>query len=369
MISTKPSPRARIYLSDYTTGRDNNFTLLRFVAATAVLVSHSFVLTGQVENEPLTARFGLSLGAVAVHVFFVASGFLVTGSLLYRQSLRDFVAARALRIYPGLWVAVLVTIVAVGFAFTARQIGQYMTDRETWRYLARNAVLIRHPIATLPGAFSDVPYKDAVNGSLWTLPWEIRMYVALAAFWVLAKMLKVNAVRFLSAVCIALASVGTIYVLVLFLQKKDDVIALMSTMFAVGAALRVLQNRIPVSNRLAMVLCAVLMLAAIFSPFIFGLIYRLAVPYLVVYFAFVPGGFIRHFNALGDYSYGIYIYAFPIQQATAHFLPGIQPYEMMAKSFALTLLFAVGSWHLVESRALGLKDRFMKKQTSSSVAG
>src|SRR6187455_1951063 len=89
-------------LSDFTQGKDNNFNLIRFLAALMVLVSHSFVLsTGRSQLEPFGALLGMNLGNMAVGVFFAASGFLVTGSLLSRQSFSDFVVARALRIYPG----------------------------------------------------------------------------------------------------------------------------------------------------------------------------------------------------------------------------------------------------------------------------
>jgi peptidoglycan/LPS O-acetylase OafA/YrhL len=95
--------------------RDNNFKLIRVAAALAVLVTHSFVLaTGDRDAEPLNDSLGLTLGDIAVDVFFVTSGFLVTASLLRRERTLDYLRARALRVYPALWAMLLVVVFALG---------------------------------------------------------------------------------------------------------------------------------------------------------------------------------------------------------------------------------------------------------------
>ena len=89
-------------LKDVADSRENNFNLLRIVAASAVLVSHSYPLSlGPKAAEPLSQSLGVTLGSVAVDVFFVVSGFLVTASLVRRQSSLDFIVGRFLRIFPG----------------------------------------------------------------------------------------------------------------------------------------------------------------------------------------------------------------------------------------------------------------------------
>ena len=95
-------------LSDFTSGRDNNFNLIRIIAALAVLVTHSFALaTGTSAAEPFQKTLGMTIGSIAVDIFFITSGFLVTGSLLTRKSFIDFIEfvwARVLRIFPALLV-------------------------------------------------------------------------------------------------------------------------------------------------------------------------------------------------------------------------------------------------------------------------
>jgi peptidoglycan/LPS O-acetylase OafA/YrhL len=85
-------------------------------------------------------------------------------------------------------------------------------------------------------------------------------------------------------------------------------------------------------------------------------IYPLACPYLLFFAAYVPDGWIRAYNRVGDYSYGVYIYAFPIQQALIELLPGSNGLENAALSTVVTIIFAILSWHLIEERALKLKQ-------------
>jgi len=91
----------------------------------------------------------------------------------------------------------------------------------------------------------------------------------------------------------------------------------------------------------------------------FFVVYSLAAPYLLFYFAYVPGGFIRHYNRVGDYSYGVYIYAFPVQQTIAALIPGVSVLSMFLLSASVTLTLAMLSWHLLERYALGLKGYYV----------
>ena len=206
--------------------------------------------------------------------------------------------------------------------------------------------------------FSNNPAGRAVNGSLWTLPAEIKMYLILGAMWFSTRFVKTDAIRWVSLLCIFFGSLAMLGNVVLFLRQTDQteghLIPLMSMFFA-GAAAQVLKDRIPTSKSLACLIIVVLLSSAVWNDVVFGLIYRFTIPYLTLYLALVPAGIIRRYNNLGDYSYGIYIYAFPVQQTLAHFWRNIDPYEMMASSLFITLALAVMSWHLIEKRSLDLK--------------
>ena len=124
--------------------------------------------------------------------------------------------------------------------------------------------------------------------------------------------------------------------------------------FFCGAGMWIFRDRIPMSGKLFAASCVVL-IAGIVEPKAFFYVYPLTAPYIVMWLAYVPGGWVRQFNKLGDYSYGIYIYAFPMQQLLVATVPGITPVQMIAASGAGTIALAVLSWHLVEKPALARK--------------
>lgn len=345
------------HLADYMSGHDNNFNLLRFFAALLVLVTHSFALSTGI-YEPLRDDFGVTLGSIAVDMFFITSGFLVTGSLLYRQNLPDFLLARALRILPGLWASLALTVLIVGLFLTEYSLRAYFFDFQTWKFLVKNAVLLKGIVWDLPGAFLHNPGNSAVNGSLWSLPSEVEMYLLLAALWLVVGWFKRNTVQWVSAACVAIAVAATAISLAYYHDAAQSNFIGLGAMFFTGAALYVLRTRVVISHTLAISLIVAVLLSALLSRPVFNVLYRLSLPYLVLYLALVPGGGIRQFNRFGDYSYGLYIYAFPVQQALAQLWPGINSYQMIAVSLVVTLVFAVSSWHVVEKHVLSFKGRF-----------
>jgi len=118
-------------------GRNNNFNLIRFIAASLVLYSHSFPLAG-VDGEPFRKYTGLSAGEMAVDVFFITSGFLIANSFFRRNSIISFVWARVLRIYPALFVAMIFCVLVVGLFFTKDAWSVYLLSAETHKYFIKN---------------------------------------------------------------------------------------------------------------------------------------------------------------------------------------------------------------------------------------
>jgi peptidoglycan/LPS O-acetylase OafA/YrhL len=170
-------------LSDFARGRDNNFNIIRIVAAFAVLVSHAFRLAN-LSSEPFETGTGISLGTMAVDIFFITSGFLVTASLVTRVSTLEYLCARALRIFPALLVMVLLTAFGLGLYFTTVPISSYLSSSETYWYILKNSTLITGVYYFLPGVFEHNPFKGSVNGSLWSMVHEVRCYIILAILWV-----------------------------------------------------------------------------------------------------------------------------------------------------------------------------------------
>jgi peptidoglycan/LPS O-acetylase OafA/YrhL len=343
-------------LADLANGKDNNFNLLRLLAALAVLVTHSFALvSGDPQTEPLRAWIGLTIGDFAVDAFFITSGFLVTASLVRKQSIRHFIFSRALRIYPALLVMLVLTVFALGLLVTSLDAIKYLSSTQTYRYFIKCALLIFNIEYVLPGVFENNPVKFAVNGSLWSMPWELRMYALLLSIWIAAKLFRRSGLTFLNrgVLVIFLASLALHFRFNFGSENTDHGIRLLYMFFS-GAAFYCFRDNIRLSNP-AVVFILGLLLASTSHKEAFFVAYTLLYSYVVLWLAYVPSGSIREYNSFGDYSYGTYIYAYPIQQLTIKFFPTLSVIGMIFVSALLTLIFASGSWHLVEARALNLK--------------
>lgn len=341
---------------------DNNLNLVRVVAAMLVLVSHAFVLaSGHPADEPWLARLGTTPGGIAVGVFFVVSGFLVTGSLDRSRSLRRFAAARVLRIYPALWLSLLLTLGLVGLGFTALSPGQFLRDPQTWRWFGRNALMLTGDGA-LPGAFAQVPFAGAVNGSLWTLRWELRLYLLLAlAWWLVRRVARRHAVVTFERSMVAAAIVFTAANVALKLSGHAIDYVELAAMFLQGSALWTLRERVTIGWGTFLALLLGYAIAALVSVDAFQFVNALGLGWLTLHLAFLPAGWLRRYNRVGDYSYGIYIFAFPLQQAAMALWPGLGPLGLVAIAAPPTIALAVLSWHLVEERALAHKESLARR--------
>jgi len=342
-------------------GRDNNFNLMRFTAAFLVLFSHSYPLfLGAGTLDPLKSLTGITFGALAVDVFFVTSGFLIAGSYFSRQNIIAFTVARFLRIFPALWVALLVSVFTIGMLTEGRDLLRFLSDIETLEYLFFNATLMLGLQWDLPGVFGGNPYPVAVNGSLWTLPWEITMYglvVLIAIFAAFASrkvpFLRVSMLIPILAVAGLLGSLLNVY-FDFYAGRGLHLFA----MFFIGSSLYLLKSRVVLSGSLALICCAAL-IGGVYDNKVFQVIYLIVTPYLVMFLAYKPAGKVRAFNRFGDYSYGLYVYAFPVQQSVIWAFPDLGFVSLIAFSLLITMLFAILSWHLIEKPALRLKAKYV----------
>lgn len=342
--------------------RDNNYNLLRFLAAASVIVSHAFPMSG-VKSDPLERLVGFSLGHLAVDVFFVISGFLVTASLLSRRDLGSFAAARALRLFPVLVLGAFATAFVLGPLVTTLPPGAYLAHPATWRFAAQNSLPWPFGVRyTLPGVFEHLPLAGAVNGSLWSLPWELSMYVALAGLGALA--FGRRAVLGERALRAALVTIGVTATIAFTLYEGlglpyefhvSQALRLTSLFFG-GATILVFADRVPLSGGLAAVAAAALVLDFLLPRPLMA-VYAVALVYLVLWLAYAPAGPLARWRTMGDYSYGTYVYAFPLGQLVASWLPGASAWTIMALTLPLTLALAIPSWHLLEEPILRAKPR------------
>lgn len=353
-----------VLLSECSNSRDNNFNLMRFLAASLVLYSHSFAIqVGTPDAEPLRDLIDMTWGTIAVDIFFVTSGFLIAGSFFNKKSLLSFVWARVLRIYPALIVANLFCVFVVGLSLTNLSASEYLTETSTYKFLIKNSTLVIWGIQyDLPGLFRDVPAEIAVNGSLWTLPYEVKMYFFLACIGSLLLLVGKKTKKNKGLILIGMFSL--IAIVSFFLNILNHYEGLFKGsflrlffLFFVGSSFYVLREKVILSGKATIVLVFLLFMS-FFGNDTFFPVYCVVLPYFIFYIAYVPGGFIRLFNRLGDYSYGMYIYAYPIQQSIMVIYPEISIVEHIIYSFFITLFLAYISWNFLEKKALAMKNNY-----------
>ena len=340
---------------EITSNRNNHFNLIRFAAAFTVLFAHSADLIGaKLPLQSVIEDYGFFIGNIAVNVFFVVSGFLVTASLFNRGNIAAFFWARFLRIFPGLWVATLLTVFGLGVWATRLPVDEYLTSPVTHFYLWRNLTIVSGIGRYLPGVFEASPCYQIVNASIWTIPIEWRLYEYLALIWVVLSL--IPKYRRQAFRIVAPLAAATLFVFIVS-GHRDNSGAVATYLFFAGSSIFILGDKIPVMFKAVPALIAALIVAAFDRQLLF-VAYLLVSPLLVLNLAYAPGRVLLNFNKLGDYSYGVYIYAFPIQQTLIYLKPDISLGALMIYSSVLTSGAAILSWRLIEKPALDRKHAF-----------
>lgn len=325
---------------------NNNFDLIRLCAALAVIFGHAFALHPSGGwREPVKALFGFTYsGSIAVDVFFFLSGILVTGSFSQAKSITRFCLMRFARIWPGLIVCLVISTLVVGSIVTTLPTENYLVAWQTRWYFIKN-ILLSDISYDLPGVFKANYYKDAVNGSLWTLPIEVRCYVIVFIAGVLGFLKSGSKTIIFSffVICVALffpESLGYLHV--------NNETARMPLFFLFGVICYTNSNKIPIDWRLSII---AIFIAVIFNSTRIG---EIAFYIFLLNTIFVFGSFqwLRRFQPPGDYSYGIYIYGFVVQQTIAYYLPSLESYPSLLISIPVTFVIGIVSWTYFERPAL-----------------
>lgn len=343
--------------------RSNNFDFLRLLAAVSVLFSHCFPLAGiKGLKDPLeiVTEGQLDFGALGVMMFFLISGYLITQSFDCSTSVLRFMKARCLRVFPGLLVVLSLSVFILGPSITALPVREYFRDPSTLLYL--RSLFLYNISWTLPGVFEHNSYKGVVNGSLWSIPFEFLYYLLVASL----GLLRLHASRFVTLFLVIFAILVEIHFKKFFSDENARVLQ-MTCSLLIHSGIPFFCGMLFYAFREAIVYkphYAGLAVLIIFYTVVFGALYFaccLAGCYLLFYFAFHGLRSTRDIARHGDLSYGIYLYAFPLQQVVIHLSGGVlSPYVQFMVSLPLALAFAWASWHCVEKRALRLKNvRFL----------
>lgn len=330
----------------------DNFVAIRLIAAILVVFGHSFPLTGT--EGP--AYLGNPISTIAVKVFFVISGYLISESWLRDPHLGRYLQRRALRIFPALIVMCLLTILFIGPVVTRLGPSEYFANSSTWRYL-QNVFL--YPNYGLPGVFEQNTYPNAVNGSLWTLPIEFSMYLLTplilllpgARFWV-----------WIVAIALSMASVWlsriNIPVAPVVFYGTNVINGLeMSAYFVWGMVYRfwLRDGWLDLQKALFLTILLPLLVVDWASAEIVSLV---LIPYVTLALGNAPLPKFAWVERYGDFSYGAYLYGFLVQQILASFITTPNQHWLnFILAAPIALLLGMLSWRLVEKPAMRLKPR------------
>jgi peptidoglycan/LPS O-acetylase OafA/YrhL len=335
----------------------NSIGFLRFALAALVILHHSYVLSGHRDPLDRLTRGDLDLGNVAVSGFFVLSGFLITRSAERAPSIWRYLWHRVLRIFPGFWVCLVVCAAVIGPFFWLVErgsLGGYATisDHGPLGFVVSNAALSINQ-TRIDGLLASLPYPSAMNGSLWTLSYEFSWYLITGALAIVgllrARRLLIVAVALLIAPQFLPGGhpLGGLPLL------GYGLISRYGLAFSLGILAYAWRHRVPLDDRLAIV-GAVAFLASLATKTV-PLVGVPAMAYLILWAAWrLP---FRRFDLRWDLSYGVYIYAFPVQQGLALLGAATLPVALLFPlALAATIPFAFASYVLVERPALRLKS-------------
>jgi peptidoglycan/LPS O-acetylase OafA/YrhL len=346
---------------------DNSFDALRILAALLVVYGHAVSLTG---DTGLTFA-GAGVATTGVKIFFAISGYLIALSWRRAPHPADYLRRRLLRIVPGLAIAVLLIVFVLGPVMTNLPLAAYFGDARTWTYLAN---IVFYPAPELPGVFTENIARGEVNRCLWSLPPEMSMYlilpVAAYASFRLTQNYRVFAMATIAFTVTAFLVVRPMPGIAHWFVYGTRVWAWLAVapFFLIGACFALCNWERLFHRGVAVALLAGLALMQ-GPPLLQEMLLAAALPYIVLTFGVRPSPFLRGLTRRGDLSYGIYLYAFPIQQILiAKFgTPG----GGLGNFVAATIIaagFAYLSWRFIEAPALRAKPKAQSGAAAPEVA-
>ncbi len=330
----------------------NNFDLLRLTGALLVMFSHAYGQMAVPANEIMYrwTNHRYLLSTFGMMIFFTISGYLVTQSLLLNASVKKYIIRRVLRIYPAYIVNMLLLFFVLGTIFTTLPLKEYFTYPLSLKFLYENMLIIPSS-RILPGVFNETD----VNPSAWSVAFEVKLYLVLLILYII----RVIPFKWMISIAFGFGLIIKIFItpsLLQYLTNHDFKIwGSLGFYFITGSFLYAWKEKIP----LHIVGIIILALAWWLTRRI-GLPGELPELFFFAYTILWIG--VKTpvlFTPKWDLSYGIYLYAAPVQLVLSlvshHSLP-LWQYNLVATP--IIVLFAILSWNLVEKKALALKNKY-----------
>lgn len=333
---------------------NNNFNLLRFIFASMVIVSHAPELKyGNRDSEILTQIFGtISFGELAVDSFFIISGYLIMKSWITKPNFSAFLLSRFLRIFPGFAVASLICALVVAPMYGSTT---YFNDFSTLKYIKSLATLHQPKI---PEVFSGT-YYPKINGSMWSISFEFSCYMLVLACGVIGLLRKRQIWAGISLIFVAM-----------YILDRTGAFSLgeaarhvrCGMAFSIGGCFYLFKDNIPWSMKI-MAPALVGFFTLLFCDAIAEVAASILWGYVIIYYA-NTGKSLLAFNKLPDVSYGIYLYAWPINKILLWHYPQMNQYTSIVAVLTLSIGAGILSWYSVEKPSLRIKKHAMSKWQS-----
>ncbi len=324
----------------------NHFNFIRLFAAFLVFYGHAYIFMG----NPIHTFLDHNLG---VYIFFAISGYLISLSWDRDPSVLRYFKRRALRIFPALAVVVIFSIFILGPIMTTWNLKDYFSSQYLWIYFKNITLYISY---YLPGVFEHNNVPNAVNGSLWSLPAEFFMYILVVVFGQGKKYTKyIVAFSFIVFTSLTVLWARVIPDMLVIYGTDMRQVVITGTFFWAGAFMFHWNFKKFFTFEYFIIIMLFLLFIYQWS-YIYSIVSLFLIPFLVLAFGFSNAHVLLLFNRF-DYSYGFYIYAFPVQQSIIYLYPNISPLLFLISAFVITMMFAAFSWHYIEHPIMRFKPR------------
>jgi peptidoglycan/LPS O-acetylase OafA/YrhL len=337
----------KVNMKEVASSRENNLDVLRYIAAILVIISHSFPLAyGSKYADPLSVWTDgrLTFGSFAVGFFFVTGGFLITKSCERNGSFKGFFTARIKRIFPQLFFVTFILTFIIGAALTSASLIEYYTSAKTYKYLLNSVLILQH---NLLGVFENNPYPDVVNGPLWTLPVEffcyIMCFVSVKIGFVKQKIYKWT---------LPLLAIAAVLLYVMFYENSFIISVIRPVLlFYIGMGIYVYREKINFSYISTIISVLMFCIALIFK--LDGVAMFVFFPVFVFGMSYATKRKFTSFTKYGEFSYGIYLWGWPVQQVICELWgSGITWYENAAISIVIASILGVLNYYIVDKKIM-----------------
>lgn len=336
----------------------NNFDFLRVIFALTIAIVHFIALSEISSIQSYRAYFNSRL---AIDGFFIISGFLIAKSYSKSSSLKNYILKRVKRIFPAYFILIFICAFFLSLLSTY-SFENYFLSPQFWKYLLANLTFQNYFEPCLPGVFTNQTVC-AVNGALWTIKLEEAFYLLLPIFYWLIHSKKIN-IYFLSILIYLFSVIYYSYFLSIDMYRIAKQLPGAMAFFVTGI---ILFNNFSYFHKNKKIIILPSLLIFLLEHYIFEIqiLKPMAFGIIVFYIAY-NFKFLNNFGKYGDFTYGIYIYHFPIIQIFT-FIGFYETYNLGITSLTtifLVLLLAIISWHYIELPFLSKNRKLRQKKLS-----